>query len=78
MSKFIKKHLKLVYRYKDNDFDRDNYLNLDRNENTDEINKNVLNNIKKINFSKKIKNVYLLVTTMRILKRQKLQTLNLL
>lgn len=70
MSKFIKKHLKLVYRYKYNDFDRDNYLNLDRNENTDEIDKNVLNNIKKINFSKKIKTYPSLNESYKLIARE--------
>ena len=55
MSKLVKKYLQSVYRSKDKDFDRDNYLTLDRNENTDEIDKDILNIIKKINFSKKIR-----------------------
>ena len=55
MSKFIKKNLKTVYRYKEKDFNRENYLNLERHESTNELGKNVLNKIKKINFSKKIK-----------------------
>ena len=70
MSKFIKKHLKLIYRSKENDFDRDNYLNLERNENTDEIDKNVLNSIKKINFSKKIKTYPSLNESYKLIARE--------
>ena len=50
MSKLGKKYLQSVYRSKDKDFNRDNYLTLDRNENTDELDKDILNIIKKINF----------------------------
>ena len=55
MSEFIKKNLKKIYRSHEPDFDRDKYLALDKNENSDELNNFILKQIKKINFSKKIK-----------------------
>lgn len=55
MSKFIRKHLEKIYRSQDLDFNRDNYLALDKNENLDELEPFILNKLKQLNFSKKIK-----------------------
>jgi len=52
MSKFIRKHLGKIYRSQDLDFNRDNYLALDKNENLDELEPFILNKLKQLNFSR--------------------------
>lgn len=55
MKSFIKKNLEKIYRSQDLDFNRDEYVTLDKNESSDSLNKSILNKFKKINFSKRIK-----------------------
>ena len=55
MSEFIRKHLKSIKRLEINEFNRENYLTLDKNENTQVLSRKLFSRIKKINFSKKIK-----------------------
>tara|TARA_E500000178_G_C16803816_1_gene653696 strand:+ start:165 stop:389 length:225 start_codon:yes stop_codon:yes gene_type:complete len=55
MAGFVKKHLRLIERLETKEINRENFLTLDKNEDTEELSKRDLNKIKNIRFSKKIK-----------------------
>ena len=52
MKSFIKKNLEKIYRSQDLDFNRDEYVTLDKNESSDSLNKSILNKFKKLIFQK--------------------------